>query len=320
MSANGSESAKRSASGNGTESGSAANRVCRAFGIRLPLVMGAITPKPALGVVVSRAGGLGCIEGISSPDKLRDQIRAFREQTDAPFCVNFPLAFGDRALVEARVKVALEERVPAVMTSAGSPKLFTGAFQDAGIRVAHVIAGVAHAEKAAEAGVDVLIAEPTESGGYRGANEISMMVLIPAVARAVPQLPLVAAGSVVDRAGLVAVFALGAEGVQLGTRLVMTREGAEVFPPYVHQLTLAADDTSTMSAEGPTRPRVSKPELAERVLGDARKRAQMGQAAALIDDVPTVAEVIDELFRGGAEHARRTAARLAPFETPASGR
>jgi len=287
------------------------NSVCSLFGIRLPLVMGAITPKPELGAVVSEAGGLGCIEGISSPDKLREQIRGFRALSDAPFSVNFPLAFGDPALVEARARVALEERVPVVITSAGSPKLWTSTFQAEGIRVAHVIAGVAHAQKAAEAGVDALIAEPTESGGYRGANEISMMVLVPAVARALPELPLIAAGSVVDRAGLVAVMALGAEGVQLGTRLVVTREGAEIFPDYIQQLILAADDTSTMSATGPTRPRVSKPELAERVLGNAKKRAQMGQAAALIDDVPSVAEVIEELFEGGPVHARRVADALA---------
>ena len=289
------------------------NRVCSTFGIRLPLLMGAITPRPQLGAIVSAAGGLGCIEGISSPDKLRQQIREFRALTDAPFSVNFPLAFGDRDLVEARAQVALDEKVPAVMTSAGNPKLLTATFKAAGIMVAHVIAGVAHAVKAAEAGVDVLIAEPTESGGYRGANEISMMVLIPAVARAVPGIPLVAAGSVADRAGLVAVMALGAEGVQLGTRLMVTREGAETFPDFVEKLVLAADDTSTMSATGATRPRVSKPELAERILGDGRKRAQMGQVAALIDDVPTVAEVIRELFEGGPVRAREVAEALERF-------
>ena len=216
-----------------TTEATAPNRVCSLFGIRLPLLMGAISPKPELGAVVSQAGGLGCIEGISSPAKLRAQIRGFRERTDAPFSVNFPLAFGDRELVEGRVQVAIEEKVPVVMTSAGSAKLYTKAFQEAGIRVAHVIAGVAHARKAAEA-----------------------------------------------------------------------------FPKHVEQLVLAADDTSTMSATGPTRPRVSKPELAERVLGDSRKRAQMGQVAALIDDVPTIAEVVEELFGGGAVHARELAAAL----------
>lgn len=291
--------------------GSGGNRVCDTFGIRLPLLMGAISPRPKLAAAVCRAGGLGCIEGISSPDKIRQQIRELRQLTDAPFSVNFPLAFGDRSLVEGRVRVAIEERVPAVMTSAGSPRVHTRMLQDAGIKVAHVVAGIAHAEKAAEAGVDVLIAEPTESGGYRGANEIAMMVLVPAIARAVPGVPLVAAGSVADRAGLVAVMALGAEGVQLGTRLMVTQEGRAFFPDYVEKLVLAADDTSTMSADGPTRPRVSKPEFAERVVGDGRKRAQMGQVAALIRDVPTVAEVVRELFEGGADHARAVAEALA---------
>ena len=175
------------------------NRVCSLFGIRLPLVMGAITPRPQLAAVVSNAGGLGCIEGISTPEKLREQIRAFRKLSDAPFSVNFPLAFGDPGLVEARAQVAVEERVPVVITSAGSAKRFTATLQAEGIRVAHVIAGLAHARKAAEAGVDALIAEPTESGGYRGAHEISMMVLLPAVSRALPDLPLIAAGSVADR-------------------------------------------------------------------------------------------------------------------------
>jgi enoyl-[acyl-carrier protein] reductase II len=203
--------------------------------------------------------------------------------------------------------VVVEERVPVVVTSAGSPKLLTGMLQEHGITVAHVIAGVSHARKAAQAGVDALVAEPTESGGYRGANEISMMVLIPAVARAVPDLPLIAAGSVIDRAGMVAVTALGAEGVQLGTRLVATVEARDVFPKFAHQLILAADDTSTMSADGPTRPRVSKPEFAEAVLGARGKRMQMGQVAALIDSIPTVQEVIDELFGGGPEHAQAVA-------------
>ena len=123
----------------------------------------------------------------------------------------------------------------------------------------------------------------------------------------------VAAGTVVDRAGMVAVTALGAEGVQLGTRIVATVEGGKVFPKHAHQLILAADDTSTMSADGPTRPRVSKPEFAEAVLGTSKKRMQMGQAAALIHSIPTVQEVFDELFDGGPEHAQAVADGLRRF-------
>ena len=125
------------------------NPLCALFQIRYPLLMGAITPKPELGAMVSEAGGLGCIEGISTPDTLRRQIRRLRELTDRPFSVNFPLAFGKPELIEARLGVAIEERVPVVITSAGSPKLFTQRLKAEGILVAHVVAGLAHAHKAA---------------------------------------------------------------------------------------------------------------------------------------------------------------------------
>ena len=288
----------------------AKNRVCAAFGIDYPLLMGAITPKPELPALVTQAGGLGCIEGIEAPETLRAEIRRFRELSDGPFSVNFPIAFGSADTVEARARVAIEERVPAVITSAGSPKLLTARFKEHGIVVAHVVAGIAHAGKAADAGVDVLIAEPTESGGYRGANEISMMVLIPGIRRALPELPLVAGGSVANRAGMAAVLALGAEGVLLGTRLIATQEGKDVFGEHYHQLILAADDTSTMSATGKTRPRVTKPEFVESVLGTRTKRVQMGQVAALIDDIPTLAQVFDELFTGARQRIAEVTAAL----------
>ncbi len=289
---------------------SAKNRVCDAFGIDYPLLMGAITPKPELAALVTNAGGLGCIEGIEAPEALRSEIRRFRELSDGSFSVNFPIAFGSASTVEARAQVAIEERVPVVITSAGSPKLLTARFKEHGIVVAHVVAGIAHARKAADAGVDVLVAEPTESGGYRGANEISMMVLIPGIRRALPQLPLVAGGTVADRAGMAAVMALGAEGVLLGTRLIATQEGGEVFGDHYHKLILAADDTSTMSATGKTRPRVTKPEFVESVLGTRTKRVQMGQVAALIDSIPTLSEVFEELFAGARQRAREVVDQL----------
>lgn len=289
-----------------------ANPVCELFGIRYPLVMGGITPRPELGAAVSNAGGLGCIEGVSLPEKMREEIRRFRELSDRPFSINFPLATGGPQVKE-KARICIEEKVPVVITSAGSPNVLTGLLKENGILVAHVVASVYHARKAVEAGVDAVIAEPTESGGYRGANEVSMMVLIPAVRRALPGVPLIAAGTVADRAGLVAVMALGADGVQLGTRLVATTEGAEVFPDHFNKLILAADETSTMSAEGRIRPRIAKPEFAESVLGTSSKRAQMGQVAALITEIVSVEAVFRELFEGGPQHALETAERLAPF-------
>jgi enoyl-[acyl-carrier protein] reductase II len=286
------------------------NPVCELYGIQYPLVMGGITPKPELGAVVSNAGGLGCIEGVAPLEQMREQIRTFRELSDKPFSVNFPLAMGNPERVQERAKIVIEEKVPAVITSAGSPKILTGMLKEAGLIVAHVVGGVSHARKAAEAGVDAIIAEPTESGGYRGVNEVSMMVLIPAVRRALPDLPLIAAGTVADRAGMVAVTALGADGVQLGTRLVATKEAEGAFPDHFNKLILAADETSTMSAEGRIRPRISKPEFAEAVLGTSSKRAQMGQVSALIDEIVSVDDVFSELFAGGEEHAQAVADRL----------
>jgi enoyl-[acyl-carrier protein] reductase II len=142
-----------------------------------------------------------------------------------------------------------------------------------------------------------------------------MMVLIPSIRRTSPDIPLVAAGTVADRAGIVAVMALGADGVQLGTRLVATKEAH--FPDHFAKLILAADDTSTMSAEGRIRPRISKPEFAEAVLGTSSKRAQMGQVAALIDEVVSVEDVFRELFDGGREHAQKLMSRFGEIAQPA---
>ena len=285
------------------------NPVCDLFGARYPLVMGGISPDPVLGSVVSNAGGLGCIEGVMPPDGLRNAIQRFRELSDKPFSVNFPLAQGTPEMTAEKATVCIEERVPVVITSAGNPKMLTAQLKESGITVAHVVASTYHARKAVDAGVDCLIAEPTESGGYRGEHEISMMVLIPSVRRALPDIPMVAAGTVADRAGIVAVMALGADGVQLGTRLVATSE-ATWYKDHVHKLILAADDTSTMSAEGRIRPRISKPEFAEEVLGVSNKRTQMGQVSALIDEIVSVEDVFRELFEGGREHVTDVAARF----------
>ncbi len=284
------------------------NRVTEALSIRYPLVMGGISREPRLAAAVSEAGGLGCLSGNTIAEQLRANIRALRELTDQRFCVNFPLATSPAPQLQEKMAVITEERVPVVVTSAGSPGAWTEHLHAAGCLVAHVVPTVYHARKAQAAGVDVVIAEPIESGGYRGESEVAMMILIPAIRRALPDMPLVAAGAIADRFGYVAAAALGADGIQLGTRLVATQEAE--FPEHYAQLIVAAEDTSTTSAEGRIRPRISKPEFAERVLGE-NKRIQMGQVAALIDSVVSVEEVFREIFHGGAEHARRVADDLA---------
>ena len=138
------------------------------------------------------------------------------------------------------------------------------------------------------------------------------MVLIPSIRRALPGMPLVAAGAVADGHGIAAVFALGADGVQLGTRLVATTESE--LPEHYGKLILAANDVSTASAEGRIRPRVAKAEFAESVLGEV-KRVQMGQVSALINDISPVAEVIERIFREAGEVAAADAAALGAFAT-----
>ena len=287
------------------------NKICELYSIRYPLVMGAVAVLPGLGIAVAEAGGLGTIAAAAAtPDQLRERIRAFRAATSRPFAINFPIALMPADQLEAKIAVCIEERVSAVTTSAGSPKVATARLKEHGIRVAHVVATTLHAQKAAEAGVDVIIAEPVESGGYRGDSEVSMMVLIPSIRRALPDMPLVAAGAVADGHGIAAVFALGADGIQLGTRLIATTDSE--FPAHYNKLILAAIDTSTASAEGRIRPRVAKAEFAEAVLGEV-KRVQMGQVSALIDDVVPAGEVIERMFREAAEVASRTATALDAF-------
>jgi len=287
------------------------NRICSLFGTRYPLVMGAVAQLPGLGIAVSKAGGLGTIAAsAATPEQLRERIEMFRAATDLPFAVNFPIALMPEEQLKAKLALCIEMKVGAVITSAGSPKVATQQLKDAGIAVAHVVATTYHAVKAAEAGVDAVIAEPVESGGYRGENEVSMMVLIPSIHRALPNLPLVAAGAVADGHGIAAVFALGADGIQLGTRLVATTESE--LPPHFAKLILAANDTATASAEGRIRPRVAKAEFAESVLGEV-KRVQMGQVSALINDVAPAQEVIDRIFREAAEASAETARALTGF-------
>jgi len=284
------------------------NRVAALFGIQYPVVMGAISSVPELAAAISNAGGLGCMAGAAAPaEELRARIQRFRELSDKPFAINFPIVLTPEKQLGEKMQLMLEERVPVVITSAGNPKLWTTFLKEGGCRVAHVLPTLYHAQKAVEAGVDAIIAEPAESGGYRGEHEVSMMVLIPAIRRAFPGVPLLAAGAVADGAGLAAVMALGAEGVQLGTRFLATVEANA--PEHVRKLILAATDTSTMSAEGRVKPRVSKPEFAMEVLGEKRQ-TQMGQVSALITDIKPVEEVMRELIEGGFAAARRVADSL----------
>lgn len=201
------------------------NRVTELFGIKYPVISGGMVWCSGweLAAAVSNAGGLGLIgAGSMNPELLREHIRKCKSATDKPFGVNVPLLFKH---AEAMMEVIIEENVPIVFTSAGSPKTWTPKLHDAGIKVAHVVSSSKFAMKCQEAGVDAVVAEGFEAGGHNGKEETTTMVLIPQV-RKVLNIPLIAAGGIGTGSGVLASFALGAEGVQIGTRFALTKESS----------------------------------------------------------------------------------------------
>ena len=201
------------------------NRITTLFGIRYPVVAGGMVWCSGwrLAAAVSEAGGLGLIgSGSMTPELLREHIRKCRAATSRPFGVNVPLAY---RYAPQLMDVITEERVPAVFTSAGNPATWTTRLHDAGCRVAHVVSSSKFALKSREAGVDAVVAEGFEAGGHNGREETTTMALVPQVRQAV-DLPLIAAGGIATGAGMLAAFALGAEGCQLGTRFALSRESS----------------------------------------------------------------------------------------------
>ena len=223
------------------------NSFCQKLKIQYPILLGGMLQvgKARLAAAVSEAGGLGILgAGAWTGDQLRGQIEQVRNLTDKPFGVNIPV----RSLRSPElVEVALDQKVPAVTTSAGNPNRYTEELQRGGIYVIHVIPTVEHARKAQEAGVDAIIAEGYESGGFVNLEEVTTLILVPQVVEAV-RLPVIAAGGIGNGRGLAAALALGAVGVQVGTRFLASEE-SEVTPAYKKALQLARD-TDTVVVRG----------------------------------------------------------------------
>jgi len=199
------------------------NRVTQMTGVELPIVqapMGWIA-RSALASAVSNAGGLGIIETSSGElDAVKSEIKNMRTLTDKPFGVNIAQAFVRDPDI---AQFVIDQGVTFVTTSAGSPTRYTDQLKSAGLTVFHVVPTLSAALKAVAAGVDGLIVEGGEGGGFKNPNEVASMVLLPLV-RAKVSIPIIAAGGMVDGASMAAAFALGAEGVQMGTRMVSALE------------------------------------------------------------------------------------------------
>ncbi len=201
------------------------NRITQLFGIEYPINQAGMIWCSGweLASAVSNAGALGLIgSGSMYPDILREHIRKCKAATSKSFGVNVALLYPD---VDKHMQIIIDEGVKIVFTSAGNPKTWTSILKEKGITVVHVIANSKFAKKAEEAGVDAIVAEGFEAGGHNGREETTTMCLIPII-REVTNLPLIAAGGIANGTTMLAAFALGAEGVQMGTRFVATPESS----------------------------------------------------------------------------------------------
>jgi enoyl-[acyl-carrier protein] reductase II len=201
------------------------NRVTDIFNIQLPIIQAGMIWCAGweLASAVSNAGGLGVLgAGSMYPDQLKENIVNCKKHTDKPIAVNLPLLYPD---IDKHIDTIIKEGIKIVFTSAGNPKTWTKTLQKEGIKVVHVVSSVKFALKCQDAGVDAVVAEGFEAGGHNGREETTTFVLIPAVREAI-SIPLIAAGGVRNGRSMLAAFALGAEGVQIGSRFVASKESS----------------------------------------------------------------------------------------------
>ena len=300
-------------------------RVTKILGIKYPVIKGGMVwvSNAELTAAVSNAGGLG-VMGIGAMDIeiLNAELDKLQSLTDKPFGISFPLIRPD---YEAMIGAALDKGVKVVVTSAGNPAKIYKMLKSAGVVAIHVIANVKMAQKARDLGYHMVVAEGFEAGGHDGKDEITTFALIPQVADAV-DIPVIAAGGIADARGMVAAFALGAEGIQMGTRFVATKE-SPVHENFKQAIINAMDTDTTITGRKLNDPvRVIKNKLSQEILdaeasgaspeeilaiigpdrthqasidGDVTDGSVMsGQISGMIKEIKSVQEVFDELLSG----------------------
>lgn len=201
------------------------NRITKLFNIKYPIIQGGMVWCSGwrLASAVSNQGGLGLLgAGSMHPETLVEHIHKMKEATDKPWGINVPLLYPE---MERLMEIIINEGVKIVFTSAGSPKKWTPLLKSHGITVVHVVSSALFAKKCEEAGVDAVVAEGFEAGGHNGREETTTLTLIPNVAEAT-SLPVIAAGGIASGKSIAAVMALGAEGVQIGTRFAIAAESS----------------------------------------------------------------------------------------------
>lgn len=307
------------------------NRVCALFGVSYPIVQAGMIWCSGwrLASAVSNAGGLGLIgSGSMYPEVLRKHIRACAAATKKPFGVNVPLLYPE---IDKLIEVIVEEGVKVVFTSAGNPATWTGTLKGEGITVAHVVSSVKFATKAEASGADAVVAEGFEAGGHNGREETTTMVLTPLVADAV-SIPVIAAGGIADGRAMLAAFALGAEGVQVGSRFAASTESS-AHELFKKRITDVQEGDTMLTLKQLTPVRMVKNQFFQRV-DDAQKKGasveelrtllgsrraklgmfegdldegelEIGQVSAAIRRIQPAAEILNEIWEGFQEQKQK---------------
>jgi len=298
------------------------NRVTQLYGIKYPIIQAGMIWASGwrLASAVSNAGGLGIIgAGSMYPDVLLEHIQKCKQATDKPFAVNVPLLYPD---IDKLMKHIIDEKVPIVFTSAGNPKTWTGILKENGIVVTHVVSSAKFAKKCEDAGCDAVVAEGFEAGGHNGREETTTLCLIPAVRQAIT-IPLIAAGGIATGRAMYAMMALGAEGVQMGSRFVCTPE-ASSSEAFKEAVVTANEGDTVLTLKQLTPVRLIRNHFCKQVLaaenagatqeqltellGRARAKKGMfegdveegeleiGQVSSLIREIMPAAEVVREVW------------------------
>lgn len=298
------------------------NRICELFGVEYPVIQGGMVWCSGwkLASAVSNSGGLGLIgAGSMHPDILEEHIIKTRNATGNPFGVNVPLMYPE---LDKIMEIIIRQKVEIVFTSAGNPKLWTSRLKDEGIKVAHVVSSAIFSQKCEAAGVDAIVAEGFEAGGHNGREETTTLALIPSV-RKVTNLPLIAAGGIATGRAMFATMALGAEGVQIGSRFAIAAESSA--NPLFKQMVCDLGEGGTMLALKKLAPvRLVKNAFFEKVeeaesrgataeelrelLGKGRAKRgifegdlengelEIGQIASLIDTIKPASHIMNEII------------------------
>lgn len=298
------------------------SRIQKLFGIRYPIIQAGMVWCSGwrLASAVSNAGGLGLIgAGSMYPNVLKEHIQKCKKATTQPFGVNVPLLYPD---IDALMKIIVEEKVNIVFTSAGNPKTWTPFLKEHGITVVHVVSSSRFAQKSEAAGVDAVVAEGFEAGGHNGREETTTLCLVPLVKQAVA-IPVIAAGGIGSGRAMLAMEALGADGVQLGTRFAASEESS-AHENFKRRITALPEGETELCLKQLAPVRLVKNNFFQHVysaeragasveqlkelLGKARAKRgifegdleegelEIGQCASFISSIQPAAEIVEEIW------------------------